>query len=607
MHRAQKAAAIGLAVVLVTGCGAGLPIVSEPVDNAAVVRTIETSAPLASRGRLGGVASGPDGAVYVANFDRHVWRVEPGGRAVLLTDQLQGSSGNTVDAEGRLLQASFVDGRVVAFDPGGAMSVLAEGFEGPVGLAIDAAGNLVVCNCRGNSLSSVLADGAVKPLAAGPLFACPNGITRGPDGAMYVVNFDNPNVLRVDASGDVTVLATLTGRGNAHIAYAAGAFYVSRIETHEIVRVEMDGSFARWAGTGEAGLADGPVSEATLSYPNGIAAAADGRSVLVNTLEGAWRADEPARLVLRQLGPLPAVDAPDRLLPPPADVTPLEIRVGEFAFDALAAGPPEGELVLLLHGFPQTAEAFRGELRTLGGAGYRAVAPSQRGYSPGARPDGIAPYAVPELVADVIGMADALGADSFHLVGHDWGGAVAWVTALRHADRVRSLTVLSTPHFAALTAARASASADQARRSAYFSTFAEPDADAALLADDAAGLRAIYSGLSPDVAERYVEVFSRPGALRAALAWYAAAFGRSAAAVPAPGATPQAAQPLIRVPTLYVWSTEDGAFGREAALSTAQFVGGPYRFQVIEGVGHWLPDLVPERVSRLVLEQIDGR
>ncbi len=152
----------GFVLMLATACTSGAPTGAEEIGQPAVVRTISTSEPLASMGRLGGVAAGPDGAVYVSNFDRQVWRVGPDGRVVLLTDQLQGSSGNTVDAEGRLLQASFVDGRVVAFDSSGAMSMAAEGLEGPVGLAINADGDLIVCNCQGNSLSSVSADGTVR-------------------------------------------------------------------------------------------------------------------------------------------------------------------------------------------------------------------------------------------------------------------------------------------------------------------------------------------------------------------------------------------------------------------------------------------------------------
>lgn len=291
-------------------------------------------------------------------------------------------------------------------------------------------------------------------------------------------------------------------------------------------------------------------------------------------------------------------------VPDTALVTEIEISVGDMTFDALQAGPSDGELVLLLHGFPQTADAFRAQLGVLGAAGFRAVAPNQRGYSSRARPNGVAPYAIPNLVADVIGMADALGAADFHLVGHDWGGAVAWVTALSRADRLRSLTVLSTPHVAALAAARAEPSSDQARRSAYFGPFSQPGAEVQFLADEAAALRAVYSGLEPEAIDRYLAVLGNPEALRAALAWYAAAFGSGATAPPASSAAPAAAPALIMVPTLYVWSTEDPAFGREAAVATADFVGGPYQFEIIEGVGHWLPELAADRVSDLILKHV---
>ncbi|MGH9248466.1 MAG: alpha/beta fold hydrolase, partial [Acidimicrobiales bacterium] len=126
------------------------------------------------------------------------------------------------------------------------------------------------------------------------------------------------------------------------------------------------------------------------------------------------------------------------------DVT--EIAVGPHTFDALADGPEDGELVLLLHGFPQTSAAWRDQVAALAAAGYRAVAPDQRGYSPRARPTELAAYAMPELVGDVIGFADVLGAERFHLVGHDWGGAVAWQVAGRHPERLHTLAAVSTPH-----------------------------------------------------------------------------------------------------------------------------------------------------------------
>ncbi len=305
-------------------------------------------------------------------------------------------------------------------------------------------------------------------------------------------------------------------------------------------------------------------------------------------------------------GPATLPAAMQRAQSPEGELNPVEetqIQVGTLTFDALAAGPEAGPLVLLLHGFPETSHAFRFQLRALAAAGYRAVAPNQRGYSPGARPDGVEPYAMTHLVEDVVGFADALGAQTFHLVGHDWGGAVAWVTATRYPDRVRTLSVLSTPHFSALSAARTDTSGDQRQRSSYFSTFAQPGAETQMLANDAAGLRAIYSGLDTDAVERYVASLGTPAALRAALAWYAAAFG---GATPTPASTP-APPPSIRVPTLYVWSTNDQAFGREAAVATARFVSGPYRFEVLEGVGHWLPELAPAQVNRLLLEHLATR
>src|SRR4029450_12322024 len=124
----------------------------------------------------------------------------------------------------------------------------------------------------------------------------------------------------------------------------------------------------------------------------------------------------------------------------------IEIQVGPLTFDGLAAGPVAGTPVLLPHGSPQTSRAWVPQIEALAAAGYRAVAFDQRGYSPRARPPDVEAYGSPELITDVVGVADALGMDRFHLVGHDWGGAVAWQLGGRHADRLRTLTVGSTPH-----------------------------------------------------------------------------------------------------------------------------------------------------------------
>ena len=258
-------------------------------------------------------------------------------------------------------------------------------------------------------------------------------------------------------------------------------------------------------------------------------------------------------------------------------------------FDALACGPRDGELLLCLHGFPQFADAWLPILESFAAHGYRAVAFDQRGYSPGARPLKRTAYTMPHLVADVIAVADALGVHRFHLVGHDWGGAVGWAVAGGYADRLKTLTILSTPHPSALAAAIRS-DPDQQARSAYMLMFrAAPGiAETYLLADDAAQLRAAYRGkVAPTQVEAIVARLREDGALTAALNWYRAMGDNSLVG-------------QIIVPTLFAWGDDDQALGRTAALATARFVDGPYRFEIVEGGSHWLIDERPEQIIALL-------
>ena len=147
-------------------------------------------------------------------------------------------------------------------------------------------------------------------------------------------------------------------------------------------------------------------------------------------------------------------------------------RRAGLTFDVQDAGPREGEAVVLLHGWPQDHSAWSRVVPALHAAGLRTLAPDQRGYSPGARPRGRAAYGMGELVDDVVALLDAAELSRAHVVGHDWGGAVGWALAERHPERVRTLTVLSTPHHHAM--AWAMRHGDQLRRSWYMAAFQLP-------------------------------------------------------------------------------------------------------------------------------------
>ena len=269
-----------------------------------------------------------------------------------------------------------------------------------------------------------------------------------------------------------------------------------------------------------------------------------------------------------------------------------------LVFDAWVAGPTEGDLVVLLHGYPQSRHAWREQVPALASAGYRVVAPDQRGYSPGARPDPVdlSNYHYDRLVSDVLDLAAACGHESgrFHLAGHDWGGQVAWGVADRHTDRLASLTILSRPHPSAFVMALQAPDGDQKHRSRHHRAFLDPATAGLLLEDGARRLRErlAESGVPPAAVDMYLSVLGSPAALEAALAWYRAQRDL------------RVSMGKIQVPTLYVWGDADATVGITAAKSTADFVSAPFRFVVLDGVGHFSTDEQPQRISELLLEQL---
>jgi pimeloyl-ACP methyl ester carboxylesterase len=269
-----------------------------------------------------------------------------------------------------------------------------------------------------------------------------------------------------------------------------------------------------------------------------------------------------------------------------------------LTFDALTSGETDAPLVLLLHGFAESMNCWRAQMTALAGKGYRAIAPSQRGYSPGARPDVSvsANYHIDHMMNDAMAIVDACGNGEarFHLVGHDWGGSIAWALADRAPQRLASLTVLSRPHPNAFNRALQMPDGDQAHRSRHHKAFLEPDAADVVLADNAKWLRErlAANGVPAKAIEQHLAVLGNKPTMEAALAWY-----RARGAIRSPIGP-------IRVPTLYIWGDADDTVGRAAAEGTEDFVAAPYRFEVLPGVGHFAADQAPERVSELLLQQI---
>jgi pimeloyl-ACP methyl ester carboxylesterase len=269
-----------------------------------------------------------------------------------------------------------------------------------------------------------------------------------------------------------------------------------------------------------------------------------------------------------------------------------------LTFDTLVAGDVGAPLVLLLHGFAESFHCWRAQLTALADMGFRAMAPSQRGYSPDARPDpkDHPSYHIERLMDDAMAIVETSGYGDkrFHLAGHDWGGSIAWALADRHEARLASLTVLSRPHPNAFNRALQMSDGDQARRSKHHTWFLEPDAADRVLADDSKWLRErlAKAGVPPSAIEENLGVLGNKATMEAALAWY-----RARGAIRSPLGP-------IRVPTLYIWGDCDDTVGRVAAEGTREFVAAPYRFEVLPGVSHFAAEQAPERVSQLMLEHL---
>lgn len=270
-----------------------------------------------------------------------------------------------------------------------------------------------------------------------------------------------------------------------------------------------------------------------------------------------------------------------------------DFRQGALTFPVRDSGPRDGPQVVLLHGFPQNGRCWDRVVPTLTDAGFRCLVPDQRGYAPGARPRGRRAYRVDQLVADIEALADAAGARSIHLVGHDWGALVAWALAGKRPDLVASLTAMSVPHPGAFT--KALVTSRQARASWYIYAFQLPVVPEWFLRRAAGARFAAFlrsAGQTRSLAARDADTMIAGGALTPALNWYRAI----------PLADPRRRLPNATVPTMFIWSDRDTAVLRSAAELCRDYVSGPYRYEVLPGISHWIPEAAPAAVAQLLGE-----
>ena len=262
------------------------------------------------------------------------------------------------------------------------------------------------------------------------------------------------------------------------------------------------------------------------------------------------------------------------------------IQANGMTFRCRVCGPEKGEPVILLHGFPESSAMWVQAMGALAEKGYHSLAPDQRGYSPGARPKGKSAYTMDKVASDVIALADVMGFEKFHLVGHDWGAGCGWTVVQLFPERLLSWTALSLPHMAAFGKAVRTVP-EQKKKSWYMVFFQLPVLPELILGWWA--LERVWKKAGPQEAADYRALFKPYGARRSVLNWYRAVRRRTVA------------YSHVSVPTLLIWGNRDEAIGRAGAEDTGRFMKGENRFVELDA-GHWLPreafDRVMEEISR---------
>jgi pimeloyl-ACP methyl ester carboxylesterase len=271
-------------------------------------------------------------------------------------------------------------------------------------------------------------------------------------------------------------------------------------------------------------------------------------------------------------------------------------EIGEQRLHYVEAG--DGPLIVLLHGFPEFWYGWRRQIEPLAAAGFRVVAPDTRGYNLSSKPDGVEAYDTGQLAADIRGLIQERGAETALLVGHDWGGTIAWATAMHHPEVVERLAILNAAHPRKLS--QGLHHPDQLRRSWYFFFFDLPDLpEAVVRADNWRFFRHFLRDADPaptrEEIERYVEAWSQPGAATGMINYY-----RSSVRTPLKRAEEQIRP--ISAPTLVIWWERDRYLRGELAEPEHDDVPNLDRVERLPNASHWVHDDEPERVTQLLID-----
>ncbi|PWL37884.1 hypothetical protein DKG77_14050 [Flagellimonas aquimarina] len=259
----------------------------------------------------------------------------------------------------------------------------------------------------------------------------------------------------------------------------------------------------------------------------------------------------------------------------------IEVKIDNLTFDCLTDGDKENELVVFLHGWPETASMWKKLMSSFSKNGFYCVAPNLRGYSKNACPKGKKHYGLDKLAKDILDISKFLNKPKFHLVGHDWGAAIGWKVVHDHPDRILSWTAISIPHLQAFGRAIV-VDTEQRKMSQYIKSFQLPYLpESRIRKDNFKILKKLWRNSDSNEIDEYLKVFKNPKQMTASLNYY-----RSNYKLLKSGATEQILGD-IHVPTLFIWGNKDIAIGSYSVSESHQYMKNDYEFIELNS-GHWL-------------------